>query len=139
LQNSIVTLDAVGCQTAIARKILEREGDYLLTLMGNHPLAHAAVVEHFDEHCFRRGAPGRADCDDADEGHGRLVRWRVLASTEVAALDALSGWLSFHTVLAVETIRHVNGTSKVDRELRHSLSSCPDTPSRIRRASVNAF
>jgi len=58
LQNSIVTLDAMGCQTAIAEKILARGGDYLLTLKGNHPLAHKAVVEHFDQHCFRRAWPG---------------------------------------------------------------------------------
>ncbi len=61
LKNSIVTLDAMGCQTAIAEKILARGGDYLLTLKGNHPLAHAAVVEHFDEHCFRRGAQDRIE------------------------------------------------------------------------------
>jgi predicted transposase YbfD/YdcC len=35
LQNSIVILDAMGCQTAIAEKILARGGDYLLTLKGN--------------------------------------------------------------------------------------------------------
>ena len=52
-KNSIVTLDAMGCQTAIAERILARGGDYLLALKGNHPLAHAAVVQHFDEHCFR--------------------------------------------------------------------------------------
>ncbi len=32
LQGSIVTLDAMGCQTAIAERILARGGDYLLTL-----------------------------------------------------------------------------------------------------------
>ena len=74
LQNSIVTLDAMGCQTAIAERILARGGDYLLTLKGNHPLAHAAVVGHFDQHCFRVGAPCRADCDAFDDMHGRLVR-----------------------------------------------------------------
>jgi hypothetical protein len=42
LQNSIVTVDAMGCQTAIAERILAREADYLLTLKANHPLAHAA-------------------------------------------------------------------------------------------------
>jgi predicted transposase YbfD/YdcC len=58
LKNSIVTLDAMGCQTAIAEKILARGGDYLLTLKGNHALAHAAVVEHFDQHCqWRREIP----------------------------------------------------------------------------------
>src|ERR687886_673185 len=109
LENSIVTLDAMGgagrrfrpaqpdgrasggCQTAIAEKILARGGDYLLTLKGNPPLAHKAVVEHFDQHCFGRDASARADCDAFDDTHGRLVRRRVFASTDAAALDALSG------------------------------------------------
>ena len=92
LENSIVTLDAMGCQTAIAEQILARGGDYLLTLKANHPLGHAAVVEHFAEHCFRVGVPCRADSDAFDDTHGRLVRRRVFASTEAAALEALSGW-----------------------------------------------
>ena len=85
LQDSIVTVDAMGCQTAIAERILARGADYLLTLKGNHPLAYQAVVEHFEQHCFRRGAPSRADCDAFDDTHGRLVRRRVFASTEAAA------------------------------------------------------
>ncbi len=134
LQNSIVTLDAMGCQTAIAEKILARGGDYLLTLKGNHPLAHAAVVEHFDQQCFRRGATSRADCDAFDGTHGRLVRRRVFASTDAAAREALSGWPGLRTVLAVETIRHVNGSSQVDREVRYLLSSCPDSPAILGQA-----
>src|SRR4051812_27563616 len=129
LKNSIVTLDAMGCQTAIAEKILARGGDYLLTLKGNHPLAHAAVVEHFDQHCFHVGAPSRADCDAFDDTHGRLVRRRVFASTEAATLGALSGWPGLRTVLAVESIRSVNSApTKVESEIRYFLSSCPDSP-----------
>src|SRR6195952_1150813 len=124
-----------GCQTAIAEKILARGGDYLLTLKGNHPLAHAAVVEHFDQHCFRRDAPGRAGCDTFDDTHGRLVRRRVFASTEAAALDALSGWPGLRTVLAVESIRSVNSApAKVESETRYVLSSCPDDPAILGQA-----
>src|SRR3982750_3747970 len=53
LENSIVTLDAMGCQTAIAEQILARGADYLLGLKANHPLAYQAVVKHFDQACFR--------------------------------------------------------------------------------------
>jgi DDE_Tnp_1-associated/Transposase DDE domain len=135
LENSIVTLDAIGCQTAIAERILARGGDYLLTLKGNHPLAHTAVVEHFDQHCFRRGAPGRADCDAFDDTHGRLVRRRVFASTEAAALEALSGWPGLCTVLAVESIRSVDSApTKVESEIRYFLSSCPDNPAILGQA-----
>jgi hypothetical protein len=77
LENSIVTLDAMGCQTAIAERILVRGGDYLLALKANHPTAYAAVAAHFDQHCFRPGADRRADCDAFDDTHGRLVRRRV--------------------------------------------------------------
>src|SRR5215203_4061430 len=131
LANSIVTLDAMGCQIAIAERILARGGDYLLTLKGNHPLAHAAVVQHFDEHCFRRGAPGRASCDAFDETHGRLVRRRVFVSTKAAALEALSPWPGLRTVLAIETIRSVNGTDKVESEIRYFLSSGADDPATL--------
>ena len=54
----------------IAEKILARGGDYLLTLKGNRKLAHAAVVERFDQRCFRVGAPCQADCDAFDDTHG---------------------------------------------------------------------
>ena len=143
LQNSIVTLDAMGkagrrfrqaqpdgmarrgCQTAIAEKILARGGDYLLTLKGNHPL---------DQHCFRRGAAHCADCDAFDDTHGRLVRRRVFASTEAAALDALSAWPGLRTVLAVESIRSVNSAPKVEAEIRYFLSSCADAPAVLGQA-----
>src|SRR5919202_3519154 len=52
LENSIVTVDAMGCQTAIAERILARGADYLLTLKATHPLAHEAVAKHFEQHCF---------------------------------------------------------------------------------------
>ena len=57
-----------------------------------------------------------------------MVRRRVFASTEAAALDALSGWPGLRTVLAVESIRSVNSAPKVEAEIRYFLSSCPDSP-----------
>ncbi len=93
----------------------------------------AAVVKHFAERCLHRDAPCRADWDDTDDTHGRLVRRRVFASTQ-ATLDALSGWPDLRTVLAVETASHVNGTAKVEREVRYFLSSCPDDPAVLAQA-----
>ena len=127
LGNSIVTVDAMGRQTAIAERILARGADHLLPLEANHPLAHRAVAEHFEQHRFRRGAPSRAGCDAFDGTHGRPVRRRGFASTQAAELEALSAWPGLHTVLAVETIRGVNGTPKVEAETRHFLSSSAGT------------
>ena len=62
-------------------------------------------------------------------------RRRVFASTEAAALDALSGWPGLRTVLAVESIRSVNSApTKVESEIRYFLTSCPDGPASLGKA-----
>jgi predicted transposase YbfD/YdcC len=135
VKNSIVTLDAMGCQTAIAQKILDQGADYLLALKGNHRQAHRAVADYFNQACLDRGAPpGRAVVDEFDDGHGRLVRRRVFVSTEAAGLEALRCWPGLHAVLAVETIRSVNGTAKTVAELRYFLTSGHDAPEVLARA-----
>ena len=60
-----------------------------------------------------------------------LVRRRVLASTKAAALEVLSAWPGLCTMLAVETIRSVNGTDKVESEIRYFLSSGADDPATL--------
>ena len=128
IKNSIVTLDAMGCQTAIAQKILDRGADYLLALKGNHRQAHRTVAEYFTRTCVDRNGSGRAVLDEFDDGHGRLVRRRVFVSTEAADLEALGCWPTLRAVLAVETIRSVNGMAKTVAEWRYYLTSRRDAP-----------
>ena len=62
------------------------------------------------------------------DSHGRLVRRRVFLCPEAADLKALDTWSGLRTVLAVETIRGVTGSGKVEAEIRYFLSSCRDDP-----------
>jgi hypothetical protein len=66
--------------------------------------------------------------DAFDDSHGRLVRRRVFVCPEAASLEALDAWPGLRTVLAVETIRGVNGSGTVEAEIRYFLSSCRDDP-----------
>jgi len=43
LKGTIVTPDALNCQCDIARRIVEREGDYALALNGDHRALQADV------------------------------------------------------------------------------------------------
>lgn len=36
IENSIITLDAMGCQKAIPEQIIKQKADYVLALKGNH-------------------------------------------------------------------------------------------------------
>jgi predicted transposase YbfD/YdcC len=49
-------------------------------------------------------------------------------------LEPLRGWPDLRAVLAVETIRGVNGTGKVKAEIRYFLTSCGDDPAVLVRA-----
>ena len=42
-----MTIDAMGCQIAIADKIVEHQADYLLALKGNQPTLEAEVADYF--------------------------------------------------------------------------------------------
>lgn len=44
LEGATVTIDAMGCQTAIARQIVAQGADYALALKDNHPTLHADVA-----------------------------------------------------------------------------------------------
>jgi predicted transposase YbfD/YdcC len=124
----------MGCQTAIAQKIIDRGADYLLALKGNHRQAQRAVAEYFDRTCFDRDATCRAVFDEFDDGHGRLVRRRIFVSTEAAGLESLRCWPSLHAIMAVETIRRVNGDAKTVAEIRYYLTSGDDSPELLAKA-----
>jgi predicted transposase YbfD/YdcC len=128
LKNSIVTLDALGCQKAIADHSLQRAADDLLVLTANHGTAFTAVQESCEQHCFAFGAVSKPMFDAFDDCHGRLVRRRVFVGPEAVGLQALAGWSQRHTVLAVESLRSINGSATVEADIRDVLSSCRDDP-----------
>jgi predicted transposase YbfD/YdcC len=134
LEGCLVSLDALACQPGIAERVVGRGGDYLLALKGNRGKAHAEVKAWFAANAFALGAPLRACLDAFDDGHGRLVRRRVFACTDLAPFAALADWPGLATVVAVETIRGIPGRGKVKAEIRHYLSSAKLSPKALAAA-----
>ena len=72
LSGCLVTIDAMGCQTEIAAKIVERGADYVLAVKGNQPTLHDGIRAFFLDHLeddFGRVKVSR--CETAEHGHGR--------------------------------------------------------------------
>src|SRR5262249_53281246 len=85
LKGCIVTIDAMGCQTAMAEQILDQGGAYLLALKNNHKKTYTALTQYFhpqvehnllwrDENNF---------FDAFDNAHGRRVRRRLWVMTDL--------------------------------------------------------
>ena len=72
LCGAIVTIDAMGCQTEIARQVVEGGGDYILAVKPNQETLHDGIVGHFLEHTgddFARVSVSRHET--TERGHGR--------------------------------------------------------------------
>src|SRR3954452_15338923 len=137
LEGCLVSLDALACQPGIAERVAGRGGDYLLALKGNRKRAHAEVKAWFAANAFALGASLRPCFDAFDDGHGRLVRRRVFACTDLAPFTTLQDWPGLATVVAVETIRGIPGRGKVKAEIRHYLSSAKLSPEALAAAIRN--
>ena len=50
LKDSLITIDAMGCQKEIARDIVDGGGDFVISLKDNQPKLREAIETHFDKH-----------------------------------------------------------------------------------------
>lgn len=125
IKGGIVTIDAMGCQTAIAEQIRHQGGDYLLALKSNHNKAYTAVTQYFHQHIEHQLAWRTAEnfFDAFDDSHGRTVRRRVWTMTELAALPALAKWPDLRTVIVVETIRAAHPGAPITSDYRVYIAS----------------
>jgi predicted transposase YbfD/YdcC len=72
LKGALVTVDAAGCQTAIAEQIRNGGGDYLRAVKGNQPTLHEAVQAVFERACESDFAGVEHDGhEQIEDGHGR--------------------------------------------------------------------
>jgi len=125
IQGCIVTIDAMGCQTAIAAQIQDQGGDYLLALKANHKKAYKAIKAHFHqeiEHNLAWRNEGNF-FDAFDDTHGRTVRRRLWTITDLTGLPELAKWPGLQTVMVVETIRMAHQHAPVTSDYRFYLAS----------------
>ena len=74
-----MTIDAIGCQVAIADKIVEHQADYLLALKGNQPTLETEVADYFGS------APAEelVSKTTVEKAHGRIETRTYTASSNV--------------------------------------------------------
>lgn len=122
LTGCLVTIDAMGCQKAIAQKIRDRGADYLLALKDNHPTLAQRVQQHFfpdviDWSLWRALDFGH----DIVQNRDRLEHRYCWVQSNLSWLPDSAEWTDLKTVVCLETERHQHG--EVSHEVRYYLSS----------------
>lgn len=126
LQQAVVTIDAIGCQTAIARQIIEAGGDYVLAVKDNQPtLAHKLQREF---HAWRLEGFTSVPHDhyrDVEGDHGRIESRDVWVVEQLDWLgEEAQRWPRLKTAVLVEARREVDGGA-VSTERRCYITSLP--------------
>lgn len=125
LQGAIVTIDAMGCQTAIAKKIVEAEADYVLSIKGNQEFLLDDVQEAFAQ----TAAP--ATHTTLEKGHGRIEKRICSVITDTVWLCKAQNWEQVQSIVRIQTERTVLVSGEKQMEQRFYLSSLLATPQRF--------
>lgn len=117
IKGLIVTIDAIGCQKAIAAQIVAQGGDYMLQVKANQPELHADIRQIFDAVAAGGWGTRAHDTHEAiEKGHGRLERRRTLLTWDVPWLVKRSSpWKGLRGIVMVECERTVGDAVAVQR------------------------
>jgi predicted transposase YbfD/YdcC len=109
IEGCIVTLDALGCQKAIAETIVARGADYMLALKGNQIQLHAVVqnlFEHAEQTQFRRVAHDYYRT--VNKGHGRIETrqcWTIAEPDFLEYVREFADWPQLNVIVKVQVER----------------------------------
>lgn len=122
IEGAIVSIDAMGCQRAIAGKIVEKRADYVLALKGNQ----GSLREDVELFAAEQKASGFKDTTvsqhrTVDGDHGRVETRTYTVIHEVAWLQQRHNWPGLRSVVMVESTREIG--DKVEQETRFYITS----------------
>jgi predicted transposase YbfD/YdcC len=122
IEGAIVTIDAMGCQRAIAQKIVDKKADYVLALKGNQGLL-CEDVELFAAEQKAKGFENTTISRDqtTDGDHGRIETRTTTVIHDIAWLQERHDWPGLKGVVMIESIREIN--DKIERETRFYVTS----------------
>ena len=118
LKGCIVTIDAIGCQTEIAQKILDRGGDYLLAVKDNQKDLADALREFFAEgETWGFGSLTISHYQSLEKDHGRIETRQAMWVSDLSWLDKKlrDHWPQLAGIGMIERQREINGTVSIER------------------------
>lgn len=136
LEDAVVTIDAMGCQTAIAAQIAELGGDYVLAVKDNQLHLAEALRDFFSTLNSPGGIPRTFSLHETlDKGHGRIETRCCISVGELDWLDLLGlkgRWAKIASVACIESTREIG--DKIETDKRYVISSLPADSQRILHA-----
>ena len=118
LENTVVTIDAMGCQKEIATAIIAKEADYVLAVKENQKNLYQAIEEEF------RFGKNIESSTSIDLGHGRIETRVCSMLTDFQFINPINKWKNLTTVVKIDSIREFKNSDKpTETATRYYISS----------------
>ena len=117
ITDAVVSIDAIGCQKEIASQIIDKQGDYLLSVKSNQNALLEDIV------CsFKANLPiSTTEQWEYERGRFENRRCSILNAREVLLDENLEPWKGIKTLIKVEATRTTN--DKETTQIRYYISS----------------
>ena len=117
IKGTTITIDAMGTQTKIARKIVSKGADYILAVKGNQGELFDDIKDSFkvvyitDTH------------KDTDYGHGRIETRKCSIITDLSLVPSAIKWKAIKSIVHIKRTRHFKATGKEEKEDSYYIST----------------
>ena len=132
LKGAIVSIDAIGTQKEIARRIVDKGADYGLALKGNQTSLHEDAALFFADSVLGASC---ARTQDTDAGHGRIEERSCRAAEAKWLAERHPDWKGLRSIAAVTARRIDKKTGGESLETRYYITSLDPDPKAILAAT----
>jgi len=127
VKDQVVTIDAIGTQTEIAKKIRDGRGDYVLAVKGNQPGLHENILLYFnDKELLAKIKEDGNYHKKTEKAHGQIEIREYFQTSDIKWLEEKERWYGLKSIGMSRTICKSEKGETV--ETRYFISSLkPDT------------
>ena len=120
-ENSVITIDAIGCQKEIVKKIREKKADYLIALKGNQKTLYTAAQKQ-----MLAEREKLLSYTTINKQHGRGEKRAVYIAAISSIPVDVSEWMDVKTVVMIERTRIIKEKTTICQTFY--LSNLETTP-----------
>jgi predicted transposase YbfD/YdcC len=121
LEGCIVSIDAMGCQKTIAKKIRKEKADYILAVKANHPQLYDEIESSFSLLKSESFEP------PTEIDHGRIETRKYFLINNLKYISHADKWKDLKSIIKVESERIIKKTGEIQTETRYFISSLKET------------
>lgn len=125
VKDSVLTIDAMGCQKQIVNEIIDQHADYIIAVKGNQKLLEEAIKD-----TVSLEKPNDISINE-DIGHGRVEKRICSIYSDLSHLPSKDSWKGLEQFIKIESEVFCKSTGKTTSQIRYYITSLKEGASKI--------